>query len=190
MNKSSNRREQVDQYLEAIRGGNSDAEDKLWPYVYDELRRQAHHMLRREGHGHTLQTTALVHEAYMNLADSPSRNWVNPEHFFNVTARVMRNILVNHARRRHCLKRDGGRRDDGIELDELPNTNKDEDLLRLDETLQQLETVHKRQAKIVELRFFAGLTNEEIAKLLNVSETTVKREWRHAKAWLLKEMKR
>lgn len=195
MNKSSNRREQIDHYLEAIRGGNSEAEDELWQYVYDELHRQAHHLLRHERQGHTLQTTALVHEAYLNLADSPSRNWVNPEHFFNLAARVMRNILVNHARKKYCPKRNPGRRDDEIELDQLPQTNLRQAytgkmLIQLDEALKRLEQVNKRQAKIVELRFFGGLTNEEIANLINVSEKTVKREWQHAKAWLWREVQR
>ena len=190
MNNSSNRREQIDRYLEAIRGGNSEAVQDLVPLIYDELRRQAHRMLRRERQGHTLQTTALVHEAYVKLVGSPSRDWENREHFFNVAAKVMRNILVSHARRRCCSKRGGGDMPADIELDDVPNTNKPEVLIRLDDSLNQLQIVNKRQADIVESRFFAGLTNEEIAKLMNISETTVKREWRHAKTWLLRELKR
>jgi len=189
MNNSSNRREQIDRCLEAIRGGNSEALNELMPVVYDELRRQAHNMLRHERQGHTLQTTALVHEAYMNLVGSSSRDWENREHFFNVAAKVMRNILVSHARKRCRLKRGGGRLPEAIEPDELPDINKDEVMIRLDDTLNQLRRVDKRQADIVENRFFAGLTNEEIAKLMNISETTVKREWRHAQTWLLREMK-
>jgi RNA polymerase sigma factor (TIGR02999 family) len=190
MSNSSNRREQIDRYLEAIRGGNAEAFDALTPFIYDELRRQAHRMLRRERQGHTLQTTALVHEAYINLVGSPSKDWDNLEHFFNVAAKVMRHILVNHARRKCCLKRNGGRLQKDIELDDLPDTNKPEVLVLLDDTLTELRTINKRQAEIVENRFFAGLTNDEIAKLMKISETTVKREWRQAKAWLLREMKR
>lgn len=190
MNNSSNRREQIDRCLEAIRGGDSEALNDLTPFIYDELRRQAHKMLRRERQGHTLQTTALVHEAYLNLVGTPSKEWENLEHFFNVAAKVMRHVLVNHARRRCCAKRGGGDVPADIELDELTNTKKPEVLIRLDDTLNQLQKVNKRQADIVENRFFAGLTNEEIAKLMNISETTVKREWRHAKTWLLREMKR
>ncbi len=190
MNNSSNRREQIDRYLESIRCGNSEAVKELTELIYDELRRQAHKMLRRERQGHTLQTTALVHEAYLDLVGSPSRDWENQEHFFNVAAKVMRNILVNHARRRNCLKRNGGGLPADIDLDTLPDTTKENVLIRLDEALDQLRKINKRQADIVEKRFFAGLTNAEIAKLTNISETTVKREWRHAKAWLHREMKR
>ena len=190
MNDSSIRREQVDRYLEAIRGGNSEALDELMPFIYDELRRQAHKMLRHERQGHTLQTTALVHEAYMRLADSSSKDWENREHFFNLAAKMMRNILVNHARRRACLKRGGGGLPEKIELDDLPDTSRDEGLIRLDEALKRLRKLDERQADIVEYRFFAGLTNEEIAELMDISETTIKRELRHAKAWLRREMKR
>ena len=190
MNDSSNGRAQLDRYLEAIRGGNSEAVNELMPFIYDELRRQAHRMLKHERQGHTLQTTALVHEAYINLVGSPSRDWENLEHFFNVAAKVMRHILVDHARRRCRLKRGGGCVHEEIEFDKLPDTNNDEVLIRLHEALNRLQKIDKRQAEIVENRFFAGLTNEEIAKLMNISVTTVKRELRHAKAWLLREMKR
>jgi RNA polymerase sigma factor (TIGR02999 family) len=190
MSNSSIRREQIDRYLEAIRGGDSEAVNELMPFIYDELRRQAHRMLRNERQGHTLQTTALVHEAYMNLVVSPSKDWENLEHFFNLAAKVMRNILVDYARRRYCLKRAGGSMPAEIDLDELPDTSKDEGLIRLDEALNRLWKINQRQAEIVENRFFAGLKNEEISKLMNISESTVKREWRHAKAWLWREMKR
>jgi len=188
MSDSSDDTKTVDDILKAIRGGDSEAVNELMPFVYDELRRQARNMMKRERQGHTLQTTALVHEVYVSLVNSPSRNWENQEHFFNVAAKVMRNILVGHARRKHRLKRGGGHMPEKIELDELPDINKDEVLIRVDEALDQLQRVNKRQAEIVESRFFAGLTNEEIAKLMNISETTVKREWRHAKTWLRREI--
>lgn len=189
MNNSSNRREEIERCLEAIRGGNSEAWEDLTPFIYDELRRQAHKMLRGERQGHTLQTTALVNEAYINLVGTPSKDWESLEHFFNVAARVMRHILVNHARRRSCLKRDGGQMQE-IELDGLPDTRKPEVLILLDDTLNELRTINQRQAEIVDNRFFAGLTNKEIATLMNISESTVKREWRHAQAWLRRAMKR
>ena len=190
MNSSSNRREQIDRCMEAIRGGNSEAVNELIPFVYEELRKRAHNMLRNERQGHTLQTTALVHEAYINLIDSTSRDWENREHFFNLAANVMRNILVDHVRKRHRRKRGGDRIPVETEPDELPDTRKDEVMIRLDEALDQLRKVDKRQADIVENRFFGGLTNEETAKVMNISETTVKRDWRHAQAWLAREMKR
>lgn len=191
MNNSSIRREQIDRYLEAVRGGNSEAEEKLWPFVYDELRRLAHNQLRRERKGHTLQPTALVNEAYMKLANSSSRDWLNREHFFNLMARVMRHILVSYARSKRCEKRNGGRMPEEIEPDDIPDTNKeDERLIRLDEALDRLRKLNERQADIVMYRFFAGLTNQEIAELLNISDTTVKREWSHAKTWLTREVKR
>lgn len=177
--------------MEAVRGGNSEAEDELWPFVYNELRRQAHNLLRHERQGHTLQTTALVHEAYMNLAGSSSRDWANREHFFNLTARVMRHILVSHARRRSCSKRNEGRVPEELELNDLPHPGEeDERLIRLDEALNRLRKLNERQADIVMYRFFAGLTNQEIAELLSISDSTVKREWEHARAWLRREVKR
>ena len=190
MSNSSNRRADIDRYLEAIRGGDAKAFDALMPHIYDELRRQAHRMLRHERQGHTLQTTAVVHEVYINLVGIPSKDWESLEHFFNVAATVMRHILINHARRKLCLKRNGGQMQKDIELDDLPDTNKPEVLVLLDDSLNQLRTINKRQAEIVQSRFFAGLTNEEIANLMGISDTTVKREWRQAKAWLLREMKR
>ena len=189
MNNSSTEREQIDRHLEAIRGGNSEAENELWQYVYDKLHQQARNLLRLERQGHTLQATALVHEAYLDLAGNSFSNCVSAEHFFNITATVMRHILVDHARKRRRPKHNPGQRADEIELDNLPNTNTDEGVIWVDEMLNRLEKIDKRQAKIVEHRYFSGLTNEEIAPLMGISEATVKRDWRHAKTWLKREMK-
>jgi RNA polymerase sigma factor (TIGR02999 family) len=186
MDDSSNNREQVDRLLEAIRGGNDGALDELTPLIYDELRRLAHNRLRYERRGHTLRTTALVNEAYLMLVSSPSQNWKNRAYFFGAAARLMRQILIQHKRRRSCHKRREDERED-VDVDNIPQT-KDRMLLRLDEALYELERVNKTQADIVEKHYFGGLTLEEIAEVMNISLSTVKRRWRHAKAWLRREM--
>ena len=169
--------------------GDREALDRLIPVVYAELRRQAARHLRRERAGHTLQTTDLIHEAYLRLVDQKNVRWQNRAHFFAVSAQLMRRILVDHARRRHRAKRGGS----GITLplDEglvVAAEKSNGDLLTLDEALTRLAAIDGRQGQIVELRFFSGLTIEETAAVLGVSPTTVKDDLNLAKAWLRREI--
>ena len=174
--------------LNAARAGDKVAPGKLLELVYDDLRRLAAAYMQKERSDHTLQATALVHEAYIRLVDWQNTGWENRAQFFAVAAQVMRRILVDHARAKNADKRGGQK----ITLDEaisFPN-EKELDLLALEETLSALEKIDPRQARIVELRFFGGLSIEETAHVLNVSETTVKREWTFAKTWFQRELKR
>lgn len=175
---------EVTQLLKKARNGDRESLDRLLPLIYDELRRVAANQLHRERADHTLQATALVHEAYLRLLDQREVDWQNRAHFFSIAAEMMRRILVNHAVQRNAQKRgDGATR---LSLDEaisLPD-EKDFDLISLDEALKQLAEYDPTQARIVELRFFGGLTIEETAEVLGISDSTVKREWRMAKAWL------
>jgi RNA polymerase sigma-70 factor (ECF subfamily) len=179
----------VTELLSAWQRGDPNALERLVPIVYSELRRLAGRCMRRENPGHTLQTTALVHEAYLRLANEQDRTWENRAHFFAVAAQVMRNLLVDHARANARAKRGGGRPE--LVLDVVPEvTGFDADLmLALDEALQRLATVDPRAGRIVELRYFVGLTNEEVAAVMDISEKTVKRDWSAAKAWLQGELR-
>ena len=175
--------------LQAWSDGNSNALDKLLPLVYDELRRQARRFLRRERPNHTLQSTALIHEAYLNLVEQKHISWQNREHFFAISANVMRRILVNYANARHRKKRGGAA--ENLELDEPifgATQTRDSDLLALDEALTRLAKKDKQQARIVELRYFSGLTIEETADILGISPATIKRDWKMTKAWLYREL--
>ncbi len=173
--------------LDELNAGSETAPDKLLPLVYDDLRWLARAYFANEKQEHTLQATALVHEAYIRLVNWENVNWQNRAHFFAVAAEVMRKILIDHARKKNTQKRSGGQR---ILLDEaISLANEAElDLIKLDEALQALEKLDRRQAKIVELRFFGGLSIEETAYVLKISETTVKREWTFAKAWFQREL--
>jgi RNA polymerase sigma-70 factor, ECF subfamily len=175
---------EVTQLLLAWSAGDSAALDRLVPLVYAELHRLAKGYLRKEGAGHTLQTTALIHEAYLRLIDAKQVQWQNRAHFFGVAARLMRQILVAFARARGYQKRGGGVQ--RISLDEalVIDEGRDEDLVAIDEALEALAQFDARKAQVVELRFFGGLTEEEIAAALNVSPETVRRDWRLAKSWL------
>jgi RNA polymerase sigma factor (TIGR02999 family) len=168
--------------------GNKAALDQLMPLVYDELRRLAHHYLRRERAGHTLQTTALVNEAYLRLIDQRCVQWQNRAHFFGVASQLMRRILVDHARARHYVRRGGGAR--RVSLDEALVVSKQRaaDVLALDEALTALATIDRRKSQIVEMRFFGGLSIEETAEVLAVSPGTIMRDWTLAKAWLHREI--
>lgn len=179
--------EKVTQMLRQVQEGNREALDDLFPIIYKELRRLASSQLSNERSNHTLQPTALVHEAYMRLIDQHSVNWQNRAHFFSIAAETMRRILVNHAIQRNAQKRGSGVT--CIELDEAISyhdqaADRELDLVLLDDALKQLEGFDTTQAKIVELRFFGGLTVEETAEVMKISESTVKREWRMAKSWL------
>ncbi len=175
--------------LKAVSEGDETAPDKLLPIVYDDLRRLARAYFNNEKQGHTLQATALVHEAYIRLVNWENVSWQNRAHFFAVAAEVMRKILIDHARGRNAQKRSGGQK---ILLEEAVSFSNEQelDLVKLDEALAALEKLDRRQARIVELRFFGGLSIEETAYVLKVSETTVKREWTFAKAWFQREMTR
>lgn len=175
--------------LAEVSQGRAGAAAKLIPAVYDELRRLASRQMRRERPDHTLQATALVHEAYLKLVHQRSAHWQNRAHFFGVAAQVMRRILIDHARGHLREKRGGDQQ--LVALDEaiVFSPEKSEYLVRVDEALERLTKLDARQGKIVELRFFGGLTVEEIAEILKVSTKTVKREWSTAKAWLHGELK-
>lgn len=172
------------------REGDKTALDKLTPLVYDELRRIAHRYVRRERNGHTLQTTALVNEAYVRLAGSKDVAWQNRAHFFAATAQVMRNVLIDHARRRLFAKRGGQAQQVPIEEASLAMSEaRADELVALDEALHQLAKMDPRKGQVVELRYFGGLSLEETADVLDVSLMTVRRDWRAAKAWLYRRMK-
>jgi len=172
------------------RDGDKSALDKLTPLVYDELRRIAHRYVRRERNGHTLQTTALVNEAYVRLAGSKNIVWQNRAHFFAATAQVMRNVLIDHARRRLFAKRGGHVQQVAMEeaLTAMTEQRADE-LVLLDDALHELSKMDARKGQVVELRYFGGLSLEETAEVLEVSLMTVRRDWRAAKAWMFRRMK-
>lgn len=170
--------------------GDGNAPEELLPLVYGELRKLAQGYMRNEMSDHTLQATALVHEAYIRLVDWERVSWQNRAHFFAVAAQMMRKILVDHARAKKARKRDFGQKLTFDEAISFPNQNTGEiDLIALDDALETLAKFDKTQAKIIELRFFGGLTIEETAHALKISPATVKREWTAAKAWLFRRMK-
>lgn len=181
----------VSALLRAWSEGDEDALEVLTPIVYEELHRLARHYMRRERSGHSLQATALVNEAYMRLADYSRMQWQDRAHFFAVSAQVMRRILVDHARR-HNVKR--GRGVQHVPLDDVvvvaTGEDAETDFVALDTALVRLARIDARKAQIVEMRFFGGLTVEEIGEVLKVSTGTVKRDWRAAKAWLYQELTR
>ena len=168
--------------------GNQDALEELVPLIYKELRNLAHNFLYRERPGHTLQTTALVHEAYLKLIDQNDARWQNRAHFFAIAAQAMRRILIDSARKHAAAKRGGPQ--EKLSLDEVADIALEPDinLLKLDEALNELAKIDLRQSRIVELRYFGGLTIEETAEVISVSPATVKREWMMARAWLHQEL--
>lgn len=180
---------QISELLEAWSDGDSEAWNKLVPVVYEELREQARRHLRNERVGHTLQTTALVHEAYLKLADQRVLNWENRAHFFWLASEIMRRLLVDYARGRNRKKRGGD-----VEILAMNSAfqiaidNSGVDLLSLDKALTKLAVFDPQQSKIVEIRFFGGRTIEETAETLGLSVATVKRDWAVAKAWLHREL--
>jgi len=179
---------EITQLLAEWSEGNQAALDQLYPLVYNELRRLAHGYLRRERKGHTLQTTALINEAYLRLVDQKNVHWANRSHFFGISAKIMRRILIDHARRHDYAKRGGGAQ--RISLDEAAIVAKQlgRALLMLDEALTSLAKIDPRRSQVVELRYFGGLNNEEIAGVLKISENTVMRDWNMARAWLYQEL--
>lgn len=181
---------EITQLLAEWSNGNQAALDKLYPLVYEELRRLAHRYMRRERKDHTLQTTALINEAYLRLIDQKNVHWENRAHFFSISAQIMRRILIDYARRYQYAKRGGGAKK--ISLDDAAVVAKERaaELLMLDEALMSLAERDPRRSQVVELRFFGGLSNEEIASVLKVSPNTVTRDWNLARAWLYKELSR
>jgi RNA polymerase sigma factor (TIGR02999 family) len=181
---------EVTQLLIDWRNGDQAALDKLMPLVYEELRRIAHRYMRRERPGHTLQTTALVNEAYLRLVGNRNVEFQDRAHFFAVAAQVMRHLLVDYARSRKYAKRGGSAR--RVTLDEaaVVSPGHDDQLLALDQALVKLASIDQRKSKLVEMRYFGGLNTEETAEVLGVSAITVKREWQKAKAWLYREINR
>ena len=178
--------------LKAWVGGNPDAQSELIPLVYNELHRLARHYRRKSGGGSdTIQTTVLVHEAYLRLVKIDHVDWSDRAHFFAVAAQLMRRILVDSARASGAVKRGGAeKRADDISLDEIPapGTDRAAELLAVDEALSRLADLDPRRARVVELRVFGGLTHGEIAEALSISEQSVMRDWRLAKAWMLREL--
>ena len=181
--------EGVTELLKSSQAGDREALDKLFPLVYGELRRVASAQLNCERENHTLQPTALVHEAYLRLIEQHSVDWQNRAHFFSIASEMMRRILVNYAVSRQAEKRGGA--ETKLVLDEAVSfaAERDIDLIDLDAGLSKLAELDERQARIVEMKFFGGLSTEETASVLEISDRTVKREWRSAKIWLYEQMK-
>jgi RNA polymerase sigma-70 factor (ECF subfamily) len=169
--------------------GDKSALDRLTPLVYNELRRIAHRYVQRERNGHTFQTTALVNEAFVRLAGAEEVAWQNRAHFFAVCAQVMRHILIDHARRRRYAKRGGEAQQVSLADADAMTPQRAAELVALDEALEELSRIDPRKARVVELRYFGGLSLEETAQVVELSEMTVRRDWRAAKAWLYRRMK-
>ena len=179
----------VTQLLIEWSNGDKSALDRLTPLIYDELRRLAHHYMSHERAGHTLQTSALVNEAYLRLVNRRDVHWQNRAHFFAIAAQLMRSILVDHARSHAYAKRGGGARKVALD-DEVAIVSQERaaEVVALDDSLKRLAELDAQQSRIVELRFFGGLTIEETAEVMNLSPATIKREWSTAKAWLYREL--
>lgn len=174
--------------LDAINRGDSQASEQLLPLVYNELRNLATARMLQESAGHTLQPTALVHEAWLRLAGEGNQNWRNRAYFFAAAAEAMRRILVEHARRKARLKHGGGQQRLNIEELELAEVAPDDKILLVDDALEQLERSHPERAKVVVLKFFGGMTNKEVAETLDMGERSVDRHWVCAKAWLFQKL--
>ena len=179
---------EITRILREWNDGNETAKEQLLPYVYDELRRQARMMMASERGNHTLQPTALVHEAFIKLSKDSGIAWLNRSHFFGIASRLMRQILIDHARLHATAKR--GNRPIHFSLDDVqvPIDERADSLLELNEVLDRLAELDEQQATIVEMRFFGGMTNEEIAENLDISERTVVRDWQAARLWLYREL--
>ncbi|HRI05155.1 MAG TPA: sigma-70 family RNA polymerase sigma factor [Pyrinomonadaceae bacterium] len=179
---------EITQILQDWNGGNADAKERLLPFVYDELRRQARFLMSSERSNHTLQPTALVHEAFMRISEQSGIDWQNRGHFYGIASRLMRQILVDHARSHAAVKRGSNAVHFSIDDVQIPVEERAHSILCLDEVLERLEQFDEQQAKIVEMRFFGGLSNAEIAETLGISERTVGRDWQTARLWLYREL--
>jgi RNA polymerase sigma-70 factor (ECF subfamily) len=181
-------RHQVTELLRQWKSGDEEALDKLTPLIYDELHRLAHQFISRERTGHTLQTTALVNEAYLRLVEQNDVDWESRAHFFAVSAQVMRHILVDYARQHAAAKRGGQIQRVTLDGEVIVSRERAAELVALDEAMQALHEIYPRRSKVVELRYFGGLNNKEASQVLKVSEATIERDWRFAKAWLYREL--
>jgi RNA polymerase sigma-70 factor, ECF subfamily len=179
---------QITLLLDELSLGNKVAFDQLMPLVYEELRRMAKRFMNKQQDGHTLQTTELIHEAYLKIADNNEKEWQNRSHFFGVAAQAMRHILVDYARAKQSKKRGGIQHQ--VTLDENAFISKDSsaDIVSLNEALEKLGQLDDRKVRVVEMKFFGGLTMEEIAEVLQISPETAKRDWKFARTWLLREL--
>jgi RNA polymerase sigma-70 factor, ECF subfamily len=180
----------VSQLLQRWSKGDQGALDQLTPLVYSELRRMARRYMRQQPDGHTLQTTALIHEAYLRLVGQPEKQWQSRAHFFGVAAQAMRHILVDYARARKVAKRGGNPHQVSLDQAMVISPLGSGDLVALNDALETLSKLDRRQSQVVELRFFGGLTEEEIATVLKVSPRTVRSDWRLARSWLMRELDR
>ena len=179
---------EVTQILRDWSGGDARAPERLMPFVYDELRRLARSFLARERDGHTLQPTALVNEAYLRLVDQTRVEWQNRAHFYGIASRMMRRVLIDHARAHVTDKRGGGAVRLSLEDVQLPAEQRAAGLVALDEALGRLAAMDERKCRVVEMRFFGGLSDEEIAEVLGVTTRTVLRDWKKARLWLYREL--
>ncbi len=168
--------------------GDELALEQLMPLVYDELRRMAKRYMRRQPSGHTFQTTELIHEAYLKIAKHGEQDWRNRAHFFGVAAKAMRHILVDYARSKHSQKRGGWQERVTLTDETAVSGDQSKDIIALDDALNLLAALDQRKSRVVELKYFGGITNEEIAEVLKISTDTVKRDWRFARTWLLREL--
>jgi len=181
---------EITRLLQDWHGGDQAALDRLVPLVYDELRRMAKRYLRRQAPGHTLQTTAIINEAYLRMVNLPEIDWQNRAHFFAIAAQVMRHLLLDHARAKHRAKRGGDAQQVSLDEAAMVSVERSEELLALDDALNRLATLDPRQSRIVELRYFGGLTVDEVAEVSGISAVTVAREWAKAKGRLYRELNR
>src|SRR5260370_2045211 len=181
-------RQDVTELLRQWRSGAEEALDKLAQLIYDELHRLAHQYISRERPGHTLQTTALVNEAYLRLVEQNDVDWESRAHFFAVSAQLMRHILVDYARQHAAAKRGGEFQKVALNGEVIVSRERAAELVALDEAMHALHEIHPRRSKVVELRYFGGVNNKEASQVLKVSETTIERDWRFAKAWLYREL--
>ena len=181
---------EITRILQDWNGGNEAAKEMLLPFVYDELKKQARYLMSGERRNHTLQPTALVHEAFLKLSEQTGIEWKNRSHFYGITSRLMRQILVDHARAHAANKRGAGAIHFSIDDVQVPIEERASSILMIDEVLERLASFDASQAQIVEMKFFGGLTNEEIAESLDISERTVGREWQSARLWLTRELNR
>jgi RNA polymerase sigma factor (TIGR02999 family) len=181
---------EITQILQRWNNGGMEAKEELLPYVYDELKRQARKLMSRERVNHTLQPTALVHEAFIKLSKQTGIEWKNRSHFYGISSRLMRQILVDHARVHSADKRGSKAIHFSVEDVNIPVEERAESILVVDEALTRLAEIDSQQAQVVEMRFFGGMSNGEIAEALDISERTVGREWQSAKLWLFRELSR
>lgn len=179
---------EITQILQDWNDGDEDAKERLLPFVYDELKRQARFFMSRERANHTLQPTALVHEAFLRISEQSGIDWQNRKHFYGIASRLMRQILVDHARSHGAAKRGASPIHFSIEDVQIPVEDRAGSILALDEVLEKLAEFDERQAKIIEMRFFGGMSNKEISAALDISERTVGREWQSARLWLYREL--